>query len=138
MDYDPQEFSVNYDNIARHKDLSNTTRVLAMDLIENPYIVVGDYFKGLSDSSLQELLEIINREDEDAISETLLLSEMLSRAEGVENGLDDMGRNVGMMRMFVSGVSLARKGLIKVHYEHMTFGDDCGDKILFEKINDVN
>ena len=136
--FNPQDYTVNYDNIAKHKNLCNTTRVLAMDLVENPYIMVGDFFKGLSDSSLDELLGIINRDDEDAVSETLLLTEMLSRAEGVENELDDMARNIGMMRMFVAGVSLARKGLIKVYYENMSFGSETSDKILFEKINNAD
>ena len=83
FEFEEDEYTLNYSNIAKHKTLCNVTRVLAMDLMENPYIVVGDFFKNLSDSSLQELLEIVNREDEKALSETLLLSEMLSRAEGV-------------------------------------------------------
>lgn len=138
MEFDPQEYTVNYHNIANHKDLSNVTRVLAMDLINNPYLVVGDFFKNLSNGSLDELVEITNRDDDDAISETLLLSEMLSRAEGVENDLEDMGTNIGTMRMFVAGTSLARKGLVRVHYENMTFGREIEEKVLFEKINNVD
>jgi len=135
-DYDPQEHFVNYQNVANHKGLCNVTRVLAMDLINNPYIVVGDFFKNLSNGSLKELIELINRDDDDAVSEVLLLSEMLSRAEGVENGIEDMGTNIGVMRMLVAGTSLARKGLVRAHYENMTFGKEMEEKILFEKIND--
>ena len=135
FEFEESEYTLNYSNIAKHKTLCNVTRVLAVDLMENPYIVVGDFFKNLSDSSLQELLEIVNREDEKALSETLLLSEMLSRAEGVENSIADMGHNVGVIRILVAGTSLYRKGLVKAYFENMTFGKENPDKILFEKIN---
>lgn len=135
-DYEEEkEYTLNYSNIAKHKTLSNVTRILAMDLMENPYIVVGDFFKNLSDASLAELLDLINGEDEDSLSETLLISEMLSRGEGVENSIAQMGKNVGVMRALVAGTSLQRKGLVKAYYENMTFGEDSGDRILFEKIN---
>jgi hypothetical protein len=35
---------------------------------------------------------------------------------------------------FLIIVSLERKGLVKVHYENMSFGDDMGDKIVVERI----
>jgi hypothetical protein len=31
--------------------------------------------------------------------------------------------------------SLKRKGLVKVYYENISFGDDMGEKIIVEKIN---
>lgn len=135
FEFDEAEYSLNYDNIAKHKNLCNVTRVLAMDLMQNPYIVVGDFFKNLSDSSLEELLNLVNNEDEQSLAETLLLSEMLSRAEGVENNLKEMGENVGVIRILVAGTALHRKGLVKAYFENMTFGNENPDKKLFEKIN---
>lgn len=135
-DFNPDEYSINYSNVAKQKGLSNVTRVLAMDLIENPYLVIGDFFKNLSDSSLEELLSLVNRDDEEAISETLLLSEMLSKAEGLTNSLEDMSKNIEMFRVLVAGTSLHRKGLIKAYFQNMSFGSDAGELMLFEKIND--
>lgn len=134
-DFIPDEFTINYSNVAKQKNLCNVTRVLAMDLIENPYLIVGDFFKSLSDGSLEELVSLVNRDDDDAISETLLLSEMLSKAEGLTNSLEDMSKNIEMFRVLVAGTSLHRKGLIRAYFENMSFGADAGELMLFERIN---
>ena len=134
-DFNPDEYTICYSNVAKQKDLCNVTRVLAMDLIENPYLIVGDFFKNLSDGSLEELLSLVNRDDDDAVSETLLLSEMLSKAEGLTNSLEDMSKNIEMFRVLVAGTALHRKGMIRAYFENMSFGADAGELMLFEKIN---
>ena len=131
-------YNLNYQNIAKFKNLTNVTRVLAMDLMENPYLMVGDFFQNLSDASLRELVELINKEGEDAEAEILLLSEMLSRAEGIENSIEQMGLNVGIMRALIAGTSLARKGLAKAHYKNFTFGNDNNEAIIFEPVKKTN
>jgi len=134
-DFNPEDgYVINYEKVSRQKNLTHTTRVLALNLMENPYLKVGDFFKNISDHSLNELIELTNKDDDDSVSETLLLSEMLSKAEGLDNEIKDMARNVGYLRVLVAGVSLHRKGMIKAYYNNMSFGDDTGDQIVFEKL----
>jgi len=38
--------------------------------------------------------------------------------------------------MMIAGTVLARKGMIKVNYENLSFNDDMGDKVVFEPIEE--
>lgn len=126
-------FVINLDKIARHKKFTKATRLLALDLLDNPYMTVGNFFKNLSDSEIKELCDVCEREDDEAMSELLLLSEMLSRAEGITSFTpEEIGEKAGAFRVITAGVSLARKGLVKALYNNMTlelYHDR--DKVIF-------
>lgn len=129
------EFDINYANVATSELLCEATRSLARDRMTNPYMTVGEYFKSLNDEYLEQLLEIANREDDDSFSELILLSEMLSRGEGViTEGDKEIGENVGYIRMLIAAVSLHRKGMVKVNYDKISFSRDMMDCVIIEKI----
>jgi hypothetical protein len=129
------EYELNYKEIAATTRLAPVVRMLAIDLQEQPYMSPGDWFQKLSDRSLKEVMDIINDDSEEGLSEQLLLTMMLARAEGiVTTAVEDIGHQVGVLRMLVAGVGLARKGMVKMYYENMSFGEDMQDKILMDKI----
>lgn len=136
-DYD--QYNINYENVMKAKDLLAVTRLTAADLMKCPYMTLGDFFKGLSDSdvqSLQDIVEVAVDEPEDErLGNLIILTEMLTSAEGVPRAdFDDMHKRLNSFCMYVTVVSLARKGLVKVYYENMSFGEDMGKQIVVEKL----
>ena len=140
-DYDG--YTVNYEKIIKQSDLLAVTRLLATDLMNKPYMKVGDFVKGLSDSDLDTLCEVCDQsrdsdEPDSRFSEIILISQMLAEAEGVayDMTLDDVIVRSNQFAVFLVLESLYRKGLVKVHHENMSFGEDAGDKIVVERIGD--
>jgi hypothetical protein len=126
---------INYPNVAAEKTFSKATRSIAKYLMTVPYISVGEFLQNISDTDLDELVNVANRDDDDAVSELMMLAEMLSRAEGVFTETpEEYGENVGFIRMLLASVSLARKGLVKVNYENISFSRDMLSKVIVEKI----
>lgn len=114
------------------------TKSVAKMLMRNPYTSLGKFFKKLSDENLQTLSEIIEEGDtefNDGMEDIVLMTEMLSRAEGVPSqSIEDITENVNYFGACVTCVSLARKGLVRVYYENMSFGTDNGEKVIVERI----
>ena len=131
-DFGPiSEYEIDYHKII-NSDFSAVTKLLAMELMKNPYKTVGEFFKNISDSDLDVLL---NKIDDDDMEEILLLTELLARAEGVgAEDIEGITRNVNVMTMLIAGESLARRGIVKAFHENMSFGEDMKDKILVEKV----
>ena len=106
--------------------------------MRNPYTSLGKFFKKLSDENLQALMEINDEGDSEfneGMEDVVLMTEMLSRAEGVPSqSIEDITENVNYFGACVTCVSLARKGLVRVYYDNMSFGTDQGEKILVEKL----
>lgn len=132
------EYTINLEKIAYEKDLSPVTRTLALDLMKNPYLSPGDFFQNLTDAEVSILLEMVESKDDGTLeneAEVLLLSQMLARAEGVvTDSIDEIVNHMSYLAMLVASVSLARKGLVKVNYENLSFGSDMMDKIVVQKI----
>ena len=114
------------------------TKSVAKMLMRNPYTSLGKFFKKLSDENLEILMEIIDEGDSefnDGLEDVVLMTEMLSRAEGVPSqSVEDITENVNYFGACVTCVSLARKGLVRVYYDNMSFGTDQGEKVLVEKL----
>ena len=114
------------------------TRSVAKMLMRNPYTSLGKFFKKLSDENLEVLMEIIDEGDSefnDGMEDVVLMTEMLSRAEGVPSeSVEEITENVNYFGACVTCVSLARKGLVRVYYENMSFGTDNGEKVIVERI----
>ena len=114
------------------------TKSVAKMLMRNPYTSLGKFFKKLSDENLQALSEIIEEGDSEfneGMEDIVLMTEMLSRAEGVPSQcIEDITENVNYFGACITCVWLARKGLVRVYYDNMSFGKDQGDKVLVEKI----
>ena len=106
--------------------------------MRNPYTSLGKFFKKLSDENLEVLMEIIDEGDSEfneRMEDIVLMTEMLSRAEGVPTeSVEEITENVNYFGACVTCVSLARKGLVRVYYENMSFGTDNGEKVIVERI----
>jgi hypothetical protein len=128
-------YSLNFDEIVGHKELMAVTRMLAKQMTENPYVVVGEYIKELSDSDLKALL---TAEDNQEYEDLILMAEMLATGEGCEQAPTDevfKERTNHLITLLVIE-SLARKGLVRLYHENMSFNEDMGDKVVVEKIGD--
>jgi len=90
----------------------------------------------LSDDSLEQLNEICDDENHPNFEEIILISEMLAAAEGTNiGGTPEVHQRLHLFITWMAIESLKRKGLVKVYYENISFGDDMGEKIIVEKIN---
>ena len=138
---DPIDFENSHpcmEKIIESDKLLPVTKSVAKMLMRNPYISLGKFFKKLSDENLQVLSEIIEEGDSEfneGMEDIVLMTEMLSRAEGVPSQcIEDITENVNYFGACVTCVSLARKGLVRVYYENMSFGTDQGEKVLVERL----
>ena len=127
-------FHVNFAQVLAQKDFMAVTRMLAADIMSNPYMSVGDFMCKLSDEELGTLMEITEYEEHERLDEVLLISEMLAAAEGLEGAtVNTSHERINQFCIFLVLESMKRKGLVKLHYENMSFGDDFKDKIIAEK-----
>ena len=137
FDNDGEEsFTVVYENIIKAKDLMPVTRTLAIDLSASGYMRVGDFLKDLSDTDLDNLLEISEDQEREEFSEILLISEMLATGEGLNSAadLEETVNRITHLCVLLACESLFRKGLVKLHRENMSFGADMSNKVIVEKL----
>ena len=141
MQNDPIDFENSHpdmEKIIESDKLLSVTKSVAKMLMRNPYTSLGRFFKKLSNENLEILMEIIDEGDSEfneRMEDIVLMTEMLSRAEGVPSqSVDEITENVNYFGACITCVSLARKGLVRVYYDNMSFGTDNGDKIIVEKI----
>lgn len=133
--------AIRFDRVAEDKSFLPVTRLLAIDIIKNPYLAVGDFMKEISDQDIELLLDIADDEDNCHFEELVLIPEMLAAAEGIPNEYADEKEMIATARarvaIFITYLtieSLARKDLIIIHRENMSFGDDAGDRVVAEKL----
>ena len=138
---DPIDFENSHphmEKIIASDKLLPVTKSVAKMLMRNPYTSLGKFFKKLSDENLQVLSEIIEEGDSEfneGMEDIVLMTEMLSRAEGVPSqSIEDITENVNYFGACVTCVSLARKGLVRVFYDNMSFGKELGEQTLVEKL----
>ena len=141
MQDDPIDFENSHpdmEKIIESDKLLPVTKSVAKMLMRNPYTSLGRFFKKLSDGNLEILMEIIDEGDSEfneRMEDIVLMTEMLSRAEGVPSqSVEEITENVNYFGACITCVSLARKGLVRVYYDNMSFGADNGDKMIVEKI----
>ena len=133
---DEGEVSINYERVLHQETFLPVTRLLAADLMKSQYMSIGDFIKSLNDNSLQELNSIAEDEDHPNFEEMILITEMLAAAEGTNlGGTPQVHQRLNMFITWLVFESLKRKGLVKVYYENLSFGDDMMDKIVVEKID---
>jgi len=114
--------------------------MLAMKLMENPYVNVGEFISSLSNDDLQILIEKIEVEDRGdgaQLEDLIVISGMLAISEGLDTtfDVDEVMHRIDKLVGFLVIESLKRKGFVKVFYENMSFGEDMGDKVVVEKID---
>lgn len=129
-------YTLNYAEIANHKELMAVTRLLAKQLMVNPYLVVGDYIKELADS---DLVALMNAEENETFEDLILISEMLATGEGCEQAsVEEFKERTNQLVTLLVIESLGRKGLVRVFHENMSFHEDMKDKVVVEKIEGLN
>jgi len=136
------EVTVNYQKVLKQNDYMAVTRLLAANLISEPYMTMRDFLIGLSDRDLKELLEILDttgmgrEEDTDPrLEEVVLIVVMLSQAEGLSAGdSQTVSSRLNAFALILAIESLFRKKLVKIFRENMTLGEDYGSKVICEKI----
>jgi len=136
MEFDYEGFHLDYDAISKKKDALAVTRLLAMDLMANGYIHVGNFIKELSDADLKALTHNAEDDAENQYEDLMLVSEMLATGEGCEcsNSDKQFEERTNQLLNYLVIESLHRKGLVKCYHENLSFNEDMGDKIVVEKL----
>jgi len=139
-DMDPSSelnVAVNYAKVAAATEFPAIIRMTALMIQQNSYMTLGDFFKGLNDDDVRTLQEMVEtaETDSNSIMHLVLLSEMLSRAEGSgPETINDATKNLNSLCAFITCASLARKGLVRVFYENFSFGADMDSANIVQKL----
>ena len=127
-------FEINYENIVKAKDILPMVRLLAADLMANPYMTLGAYFQTAKDTDLELILEVSEDEEDERLSDVLLMAEMLARAEGVETkDFDDVHKHLNIFITLAAVASLDRKDLIDADYDVMSFGEEFAQHTIAKR-----
>ena len=135
----PENFTLDLQAISKSATLMSITKMLALRLLENPYMNVGDYLQSLSDGDVDVLILKIDQIPEaegNDLEDLMLIADMLATGEGLDQSQtaeafhDRLNRLVNLILL----ESLKRKGFVKLFYENMSFGEDMEDKQIAEKI----
>lgn len=139
MEINPVEgdYSIDFAEVVAHKKLFAVTRLLATSLQITPYIHPGLYIKELADTDLQLLIAHADTES-DGFENLMLIAMMLTAAEGIATTEKQIHRSINALIVMLTSESLRRKGLVKVHHQNFSFGDDADNKIVLEKIEGVD
>lgn len=110
---------------------------LAFKLSFNQMMPLGDFLKDLSDADLDFLMRVVDRlneENEDDTAEFMLLSFLLSYAEGIDitEDANEMSSRSNILAGFIVAESMARKGLVELTYENMSLSEDSMDLIVIK------
>jgi hypothetical protein len=126
--------SISYERIVQAKDILPMVRLLAADLMKNPYMTLGTYFQTASASDLQLILEASEDEEDERLSDILLMAEMLAKAEGVETEcIEDVYKHLNSFITLTAVASLERKGLILADYDVMSFGEEFAHSTIAKR-----
>ena len=125
---------INYENILNAKDLLPMVRLLAADLMANPYMTLGAYFQTAKDTDLELIMEASEDEEDERLSDVLLMAEMLAKAEGVETeDIDDVHNHLNAFITLAAVTSLDRKNLVDANYDVMSFGEEFAQHIIAKR-----
>ena len=127
-------FEINYEKILKTNNILPMVRLLAADLMKNPYMTIGSYLQRARDSDLQLILEASEVEEDERLSDILLMAEMLAKAEGVETEcIEDVYKHLNSFITLVAVASLERKKLIIADYDVMSFGEEFAHSTIAKK-----
>lgn len=129
--------AINFQKAAESHHFPAIVRLTALQLVhtEQQYTKPGEWLKALPYYDLQHLIAMCNDlvdDPTDPITEAVIvLTMILTQAEGVlVEDATDMRKHVGALINFLAMESLARKGLIEIVHENISFGDDAGSLIV--------
>lgn len=130
-------YSINYKEVLKQQDIMAVTKLLVHRMMENPYISVGDYLQELSDTDLDTLQDAI---EQNHFEDIILMSEMLATGEGCDpsKDFDGFSERANALTTFITITSLGRKGLVKVHYDKLSFHPDSAKNVVVERIDGLD
>jgi hypothetical protein len=131
------DYLVNYDRVVSTAEISPVVKHAAKKIMSSTYITPAMFFKSLSDDQIEELYGLADAMGGSvgALKDLMLLSMMLSSAEGVEAASDDdAGKMLQNLLVWITCVSLERKGMVKVRYENMSFSEEFDDAVIVERV----
>lgn len=131
------EYNVNLAEVVAHKRLFAVTRLLATAMQQTPYIHPGLYVRDLADDDLKLLIEHANPDNEE-FENLMLIALMLTTGEGIPASDKQMTRSINGLIVMLTSESLRRKGLIKVHHQNFSFGEDADNRLVIEKIEGID
>jgi hypothetical protein len=127
-------FEINYERVFKANNILPMVRLLAAELMKNPYMTIGSYLQRARDSDLQTILEASEDEEDERLSDILLMAEMLAKAEGVEtDSIEDVYKHLNSFITLVAVASLERKGLILADYDVMSFGEEFAHSTIAKR-----
>ena len=86
---------------------------------------IGTFLQRARADDLKLILEASEDEEDERLSDILLLAEMLAKAEGVETEcIEDVYKHLNSFITLVAVASLERKKLIFADYDVMSFGEE--------------
>lgn len=137
-------YVANLEKVAGDVDYLPIVRLTAAGLISNPYNTVGNWLQNVANGDLNDLLEIINEQHDayeldpdamiDAYDNIVLLTLILAQSEGVDlEDFDDLHDNVGILSILLTTEGLARKGLVNIMYDQVSFGSEFRDVVVAKR-----
>ena len=127
-------FEINYEKILNTNSILPMVRLLAADLMKNPYMTIGAYLQRARNEDLQLILEASEDEEDERLSDILLMAEMLAKAEGVEtDSIEDVYKHLNSFITLAAVASLERKGLILADYDVMSFGEEYAHSTIAKR-----
>lgn len=116
--------------VAADSRVCSIVKATALRLMNTPYMTLKEFFSGLCNDDITLLSTYVERstyhDDENATRNLILLSEMLSVAEGSihEFSNEISAQQLQYLCTLITCISLERKGLVEVAHDYMTFGSE--------------
>ena len=125
---------INYEKVLNTNSILPMVRLLAADLMKNPYMTIGAFLQRARNDDLQLILEASEDEEDERLSDILLMAEMLAKAEGVEtDSIEDVYKHLNSFITLAAVASLERKGLILADYDVMSFGEEFAHSTIAKR-----
>ena len=116
--------------VAEDSRVSCIVKATALRLMDTPYMTLKEFFNWLSDDDVAILSSYVEKstlhDDENSTRNLLLLSEMLSVAEGSIHSFSSeiSSKHLNYFCTIITCISLERKGLVDVAHDYLTFGTE--------------
>jgi len=146
-DYDENaEYHVQYESVASNSNFFPLTRLLAMQIMANPYITVGKFFEQLSDEDvyyLQQCVEDgadeIDGEPHDTTRNLVIMTLMLAQAEGgPAANLDEIMAKTQSFKILCIIEALGRQGLAVPVRENYSLHEDAQNLQIAHGVRIIN
>lgn len=137
LNSDEQGYHINYKQVIDQTHLFAVTRLLAANIVGSEYVHPGYFVRDLSRDDLDMLLENINPDDP-GFENVLLVALMLTAGEGIDATDEQVHRSINSLIVMLTCESLRRKGLVKIHHQNFSFGEDAGNNLVIEKIEGID